>query len=410
MKEYPGAMQVGVVVGGDIDDPAPDLSGNMKVWSPTEHNPTNYPVGDLPFSPTVEPATKSSQSEFGGVPDLSSMVATMKTSGGPPIIIGRMRDFANPNQAVGGNGNLMMTGLNLYNAWMRGSGMFKVAEIVEKNEGGVPIKRRQNPQEYKPSDMQGLPNHGALYHMAGHRWPQIQGIETAVQHFNAIPTSGMIGQLAGKISSVAGMLKGMKSSDKKKLKEKMPQDVYNALDSMSKMMPEVQSGSTFINDFRVHEETFANNAVELLSQATTIADLQNVLNMLDTNPSLRGVDKLEDLNVNMEGPFGNTTLQISATGQVSTKPSKNYQQAVQAFASFLQNGMAAMGANKGKNMFGTAAPVINDMIQRVHPKTQAKLKQTLEKVHKQTKHTKLSELVQTGGAKMLTESVLSMLS
>jgi hypothetical protein len=410
-KTFPGNIQAGMIVGGDASDPAPDLSGNMKVWSPTEHNPANYPAADLPFSTILQPATKSQQSEFGGVLDPSSMVATMKTGGGFPVILGGFRDFVNPSKAVGGNNNLAQQGIGAYNLG-RGLGMRLPAQVKEVMEGGVPVRRRQESAEYNALDLAGLPNHGALFNMAGHRWPQVQGIETAITHFDQVITSGMLSALPGQISSLAGMLKGLSSGQKSQLKSAMPSDVYNALESMTKMMPDIQGGTTYMSDFRVHPESFSNNAVALLSQATTIADLQDVLHDLDANMDHRGLDQLANTTIEYTGPFGNTNLVFSAAGTVTHQQSESQKASVQGFADFLSSAGSAAGVNKGKNMFGAASATISDMVQRVAPQTQAALKDTLERVNKSgnVDHAKFTELFQTGGAKALTDTILSMLS
>jgi hypothetical protein len=409
-KEFPGGLQIGVVIGGDINDPAPDLSGNFKVVSPTEHNPANFPQDQLPFATIIEPATKSSQSEFGGVPDPSSMVVTLKTTGANPVVLGRFRDFANPMQSAPGNNNIMQLMQGQYGMWTNPLGMLAPPRggIEEKTEGGVPVRRRKQTQEYNPSMIQGLPNHAALWNMAGHRWPQIKEIETATTHFNQVLTSDMLGKLPGQIGSLASLLGSLSGNQKKKIKESVPEDVYNALESMSNMMPGISGGSSVLTDFRVNPEAWANNATDILCQCTTISDLQEAFIELETNPDLRGLDEYDELEIVMEGPFGNTTLNVAASGATSSKQSDGFQKAMQAFSSFLQSAEAA-SVNKGQNMFGPSAKTINDMIQRVAPETQAKIKQTLEDVNKNQDHHKFAELFQTGGAKALTDTILSSL-
>lgn len=404
-REFPGSLQVGVVIGGDINDPAPDLSGNFKVVSPTEHNPQNFPQDQLPFATIIEPATKASQSEFGGVPDPSSMVVTLKTTGMNPVVLGQFRDFANPMQSTPGNNNIMQLMQAQYQMWTQTLGMLAPSEVEETNEGGVPVRRRKQAREYSPSMIQGLPNHAALWNMSGHRWPQIREIETAMTHFNQVLTSDMLSQLPGQIGSLASLLSGLSSKQKKKIKDDVPEDVYNALESMILMMPGISGGNSVLTDYRVNSEVWANNATEILCQCTNISDLQEALIELEQNPDLRGLDEYDELEIVMEGPFGNTTLNVAASGTSSSKQSQNFQQAIQQFASFLQSGQAA-SINKGQNMFGPSAKTINDMIQRVAPETQAKLKQTLERINSNQDHHKMADLFQTGGAKALTDTVL----
>jgi len=218
----------------------------------------------------------------------------------------------------------------------------------------------------------------------------------------------MLGQLPGKIGSLASLLGSLSGSQKKKIKESVPEDVYNALESMSNMMPGIEGGTSVLTDFRVNPEVWANNATDILCQCTNIYDLQEAFVEFEQNPDLRGLDEYDELEIVMEGPFGNTTLNVAASGATSSKQSQGFQQAVQQFSNFLQSAQAA-SINKGQNMFGPSAKTINDMIQRVAPETQAKVKQTLEKVNSNQDHHKFAELFQTGGAKALTDTILSML-
>lgn len=136
--EFPGkGVTPGVVVGGDMTDPDPTMAGQMKVMDPTKHSAAGFPQSQLPFSTRLQPANKSSQSEFGGVPDLGSMALTHKAGGGQPVVIGTFLDMTSPQ---GGNQSSKIGGAYQTN---KPSGMYKTAQIQKKQEGGVEVKRRQ---------------------------------------------------------------------------------------------------------------------------------------------------------------------------------------------------------------------------------------------------------------------------
>lgn len=406
-KEFPGSIQIGVVVGGDKDDPAPDMSGNFKVWSPTEHNPNNFPADSLPFVTVLEPPTKSSQSTFGGVPDPSSMVATLKTQGQFPIVLGRFRDFVNPTQSADGNDPLMVKGIAAYNL-NRGLGMAtaKGQKIVEKMEGGVKVRRRSQMNDYKASDLTGLPNSGAFFHLSGYRWPALKEIETAVTAFEEVITPDMLSGLGGAVSSLAGMLRGLSDSHHQQIANTMPPSVYSAFVGMIDHMPEMEGSSDFSSDFRVDPNTYANNAVALLSQATTIYDVQQIFSTLETDETLRGTENIASLDVVTSGPFGNTTVTIHANGTSSKSQSADVTSAIQKFLGFLQSAQAA-SVNKGQNMFGPSAQTINTMAGRIPPDIQNLVKTTLENINSNQDHHKMTQIFQTGGGKALTDTILS---
>jgi hypothetical protein len=136
--EFPGkGVTPGMVVGGDMTDPDPTMAGQMKVMDPTKHSAANFPQSGLPFSTRMQPASKSSQSEFGGVPDLGSMTMTQKAGGGAPVIMGTMLDMTSPQ---GGNQSSKVGGAYQTN---KNSGMYKTTPVQKKQEGGVEVKRRQ---------------------------------------------------------------------------------------------------------------------------------------------------------------------------------------------------------------------------------------------------------------------------
>lgn len=138
MTDFPGkSVTPGVIVGGDMTDPDPTMAGQMKVMDPTKHNAANFPQSQLPFSTRLQPASKSSQSEFGGIPDLGSMALTHKASGGQPVIIGTFLDMTSPQ---GGNQSSKVGGAYQTN---KATGMYKTAQIQKKQEGGVEVKRRE---------------------------------------------------------------------------------------------------------------------------------------------------------------------------------------------------------------------------------------------------------------------------
>lgn len=204
---------VGVVVGGDDNDPAPDQSCNMRVIIPGLHG-KDVKASDMAFSTMMKSPTKSSQSTFEGVLDPGSIVFVRKDTGSNQCqIVGTGNEIPDGDARVPGNIDLLS-----FVKHFTGKDPRKVElkirippQIQETTENGVKIRKIQEKNKrHKHELLNGLPANGAIAPLAGLKLPDITGISTAVQSFNLdlanIITPNVLGQLPGLNIPLGGML------------------------------------------------------------------------------------------------------------------------------------------------------------------------------------------------------------
>ena len=103
-KNYPGGtqIQIGVIAGGDVTDPAEDHSCNQRVYSPLEHSPDGVKLKHLALSPMKHSPTNQSQQTFPGAMDPGTLVYVMKTTGQNQVsIVGQANDLYNSKASAG---------------------------------------------------------------------------------------------------------------------------------------------------------------------------------------------------------------------------------------------------------------------------------------------------------------------
>lgn len=263
------------------------------------------------------------------------------------------------------------------------------------------------PEDYTSETYKGLPSHGALFEMAGHRWEQIKQIETAITHY-AQAIAGMLGGAAGgggaKSSSPTQALKELPQEHRDAIQANTSPEIYDAFVTMVDNLP--ASSAVDQGGFIVHESEFQNNIVSLFSNTTTVYDLHEALHQLYWDESLRGVDKLEDVTMEMETPYGNNTVTISPRNGTSSSPGGQAQQVIQQIMSFLQSVMNH-AANKDQNCFGSGAETIGDQIQRIGFETQTKIQQTLQMAQSDKEGNKCCDDIQRNSTAMSTIAKLA---
>lgn len=215
-KEFPGTagIQIGVIAGGDINDPASDHSCNQKVYSPLEHSPDGVKLEHLAFSPLSHSPTNMSQQSFPGVMDPGTLVYVLKTTGQNQVtILGQANDFNNANKnRTPGNMDLMSNPI-IMELLNRTIGVLIPPDIEETVVKGAKVKvPKEKGVEHSHNLLQGLPTHGAMFQLAGYRLPQVKNIPTAMQQFNALLTEDDLSNLPGEIMSLGKMFQGLLTS------------------------------------------------------------------------------------------------------------------------------------------------------------------------------------------------------
>jgi hypothetical protein len=293
-------ITVGIIAGGDINDPASDHSCNQKVILPLVHNPDGVKPEHLAFSTLAQSPQKQSQTSFPGVLDPGSLVYVMKRPGDNQVVIlGVANDLHNTENRTPGNIDLL--GHSFFKDLMKKTIKVNIPPDIEEGEdrGAKVRKIKEKDQEWSHDLLKGLPTHGALFSLAGFRLPEVKDVPTAKTHHNEILTEDMLKNLPGQVMSLGKMFKGlfgnkgMSGAAMGGLSPQM-QNAVQSFGNLSQTMEDNEYGSFGVSG-RVDANTYMNNAVSLISQVTTVDDLVTVMNRLQYDETLFGQENLDCL-------------------------------------------------------------------------------------------------------------------
>ena len=374
-----------IVVGGHEGDPAPDQSGTCKAIDPLRHS-QNISHKEMPFITKLASATQSSLEQTNFPPEPGTMVLTSHTTGDPTsaICIGIAGDINGSGTAVAGNQTV--------NDHIKRAAAYATGKLISKGSkskmvDGALIKEVLNGQEWKNQLTQGLASHAAWMPLAGQILPQLKQIDTAIEQFANIPGLKALANLPGKFANLGDIFKNISSNQMRQATGNLDPNVLAGMNSMIELMAESDSGGG-ITDGRVHLETLANNAINLLSQATEISDVVVIMQRLQSDTTLHGLDKLTPLEVTVEGVHGNVVMMIDASGNINqTSNSANI--IAESIASVASAVGGSQGGGAGKMLFGDAAKLVSEAIGRLPPSIRKKL---LENVPKGTKEAKFDDI------------------
>jgi hypothetical protein len=412
---------IGVVCGGDINDPAPDQSCNMKVIIPGLHG-KDVKCEHLAFSTMMKPATNYGQQSFEGTLDPGSVVFVRKDTGSNQChIIGTGNEIYDPNCRVPGNMDLLSIP-QIVKALQQTIDIRIPPTIQETIKQGVKIREKQEKgQLHKHELLKGIPANGAIYPLAGSIIPELKNVATAVEQFTSILSPAMasllpgvnvslssilgtltsgnpIGALAGAVSGAAsgaisqiakelgGEVIGKVAADatsfvssqmakelSRELAAKMDPGMKMSLQSMSLLTSSIETGvgGDFTSGDRVDPQTYLMNAADLLKQCKGVGDLVECMRQLQYDDSLFGQDKLADITIEIDTPFGfKMPMKISPSGNITQNIPEPLKKAIGAFQSLMSSASGFPGVNPGQNLFGDSAKVMFDMFGRLSPQAQ----------------------------------------
>lgn len=394
---YTDGTLCGVVVGGDINDPAPDQSCNMKVFIPGLHGKDVKPE-HLNFSTMLKPSTQASQQSFEGTLDPGSIVFVRKDVGSSQChIIGTGNEIPKKDARVPGNIDLLSFVMHVMGQDPREVPIdIRIpANIKDVVKNGVKLRELQEKgQMHKHSLLNGIPANGAIYPLAGTIVPALKNIPTAIEQFNKIPTADMLAKLPGlamSLSSLVGQITGQ-SSLLNAVKGAIPKEAFTAFQSMGVLMTSIETsnvGGAFTSGGRVHPETFIKNAVDLLTQSREIGDVVSVFQRLQYDTSLFGQDKLGGAEFEIDTPFGKVKQQLDPSGAINIITPDTVMKAAEAFSKLAG---AFTGVNPGENLFGKSAGTMLNMFGRMPPNAQG-LAMKMTNILNTSDHAKLAEEV-----------------
>lgn len=389
--QQPG-IQIAAVFGqGGVSDKQQDplKLGNIQVWSPTEHSWLGVNPEHLALSPMI----RKNQAEFPRPPDPGSLVYCLKTTGRTDaLVLGNASESVSPSQGTPGNINLFMANPFLQEAFARVLNMWPLPDFQEKQSRGATIREvKEKQKQYSHSLLQGLPSQASLYQMAGISQPAVKNIETAKEHFQNILGNSILSQLPGTQMSLGKMMSNLSEKDIREIKEEMDDpNLEAALESLIFLLPNVEfsGGGQYITDSKVNEDVYMSNAKDLLKQAKSVSDISTVLSRLQVEKELFGLEELQDIQFEVQGPWGNTNYNLTVSGDwilQNSNISNTTATSKTSFQGFMESGSPFGGsasAASGQNMFGDSAGTIMDQIQRVFPEAQQALKKTVEAVNR----------------------------
>lgn len=306
-KNFPGGgqLQIGIIAGGDVNDPPSDHSSNQRVYCPLEHSPDGVKVEHLAFSPMQHSPTGHSQQTFPSALDPGTLVYVMKTTGQNHVsIIGQANDLYN-SKSTPGNLDLMQSNPIVQQMINRTIDVLIPPDIQEGKERGAKIRKiKEKGKEHSHSLLKGLPTHGALFNMAGYKLPQIKEVPTALQEFQQLLTEDQLGQImnmASQAMSLGSMFGGLNNTGSGMgggggagagLGSSQPTGDYAAYANTQAV-----AANTATLDLQA-SVSFMNETVNPGSR------LENILSALDGKPELQ--DAIKSLSVltqsNLSGP------------------------------------------------------------------------------------------------------------
>jgi hypothetical protein len=392
-SEFPhtSGATVCIVTGGHKKKPDPGQSNKLQATDPLRHG-NNINSTQYPFVPIMTGCTQDDLETNAPPPEPGSTILMLPATGDPSS---RMAAFVikDQNKSGSSSGNYDLSKLKNF--------VTAVGENVEKvvskgfstsTRDGAEVRKPKDGDNWKHDLTRGLPTHAATYPLGGTVLPNRQKIETAIQQFAGILSPSMVSQMPGSFMSMGDLLSSLTKSQKKQIQDAMPVDVYQAFESTSNLM---QSGeaSSFSTGGRVNPEVFIANAIDLLTQVTNPADLDNVFHRLQYDTDLFGLDELEAVSMEVEGAFGTFTQKIDANGNITDEIPEVVQQLIEQFAQMLSSSSSAPGGGKGENLFGEAAQTMTDMLGRVEPTVQKFRQQMLSELNTSMEAEKFKEIL-----------------
>lgn len=425
-KNFPGQIQVAIIGGGDVTDPAEDHSCNQRVYSPLEHNPDGVQLKHLAFSPMSHSPTNHSQQSFPGCLDPGSLVYVLKNTGQNQVsIMGQANDFNNAeSNRIPGNLDLMNNPIvmELLNRTIE---ILIPPNVEEAEEKGAKIKKiKEKGDEHSHNLLKGLPTHAALMDMSGLRLPEIKQVPTAKQHWQKLLKDDQMSNMPGSLMSLGQMFQGLMGglgggggggaggapaggggagapaannqinfgTGYDYTKDRMPEITANmtpqmkdAVYSLSKLVQgfdSTGSGGSYVTGGRVYVPTYLDNSATLLSQATNLYELMDVMHRLQNDESLFGTENLQPQVSEISTYEGTTKQYFFSNGYISIDQTDAMQNNQNNFASSAGSpSTAPSGGGSGNGgMFGDQMKNIMDMLKRVSPEAEKKQKEVIEKV------------------------------
>ena len=346
---------------------------NQSFFCHTDHG-KGVDKNDMMLSPMLNSPTAFMQQAFPGAMDPGTPVIVLKQLGElGGIILGQSNTVKKGGQNGAGGGNLDSTetiaGLS---STTRDINI--APDIQEVEENGVKIRKIiEKGQQHSLDLLDGLPLHGALFDMAGFRLPEIANVPTAKQTNDGMAGLQQLQQMMGQVMSLGQMIQGLAgnkggggggggfgagslnvgggqtyvppgantgaggmdyggglgnniisaanapaNTPLYTIMEGLSTPMKEAVNSLSVLLQgySATGGVAFITGDVVHEDTYLENAQQLLSQVTSLEELMYVLNRLQWDKTLFGQEKLANVVNEIQTAWGVALQEIDVNGNI----------------------------------------------------------------------------------------------
>lgn len=348
-------------------------SGNQSFYSPIDHG-ENVDIEDMMLSPMMNSPTGFMQQAFPGGLDPGTPIIVLKQLGDlGGIILGQSNTVKKGGQNGSGGGNLGST--QKVSQLQSTKREVNIAPDIQETEvNGVKIRKIvEKGKQHSLDLLDGLPIHGALFDMAGFRLPEINNVPTAKQTNDGMAGIQQLQQMMGQVMSLGQMIQGLAGNKGGggggggfgagsinmgggqtysppgantgagglnyggglgsnniaaidappetplyKIMDGLSQPMKDAVNSLSILLQgySTDGGVAFMTGDVVHEDTYLENAQQLLGQVTSLSELMYVLNRLQWDKSLFGQEKLANVVTEIETAWGVALQEIDVNGNI----------------------------------------------------------------------------------------------
>lgn len=363
--------------GVSTDQKAEDHSSNHGFYS--HDYGENVDVNDLSLSSLLSSPTGLMQQMFPGGMDAGTPVLMIKEAGElGGLIIGQTNSTRKGGQ--GETTGKSLGGQSTVERLTGAERNINIApDVREVEEDGVKIRKIiEKGKQHKLDLLDGLPIHAALFDIAGFRLPEVKKVPTAKQTNDQMMSMQNMQQMMGQIMSLGQMIQGLAGNkggggggggfgaggasmmpqstgvfpqyqppgantgaggagysgglgDNIIPAYEAPSDtpMYEIMDGLTPSMKaavnslsvllqgyEAQDGVAFMTGNVVHEDTYLQNAQDLLGQVQSLDDLMYVLGRLQWDKSLRGTEKLSNVKNEIQTAWGVALQEIDYEGNI----------------------------------------------------------------------------------------------
>jgi len=209
--------------------------------------------------------------------------------------------------------------------------------------------------------------------------PPVKNVATARSPEASTFTKTMGDSLPGATFSISGMFDHLKGPLLDLLKEKIPPEVFTAMENMAKtsssFIPTNVDG--FMQDAkRVNPATFATNMVETLKDVKNVKDLYEAMNKIMTDDKIGDLGSLPEIAMEAVGAFGKLPMKMDANGKIKMEASDLIDKAKELFVS-LTSGIKSQG---GAASFMPGSNIPKEFLDKMLPEKAADFREMFQKL------------------------------